>query len=54
MNSSLSLGHVLKTFKPAVIKHQKSQPDPCELANTGISNLLNITTLFQTYEWGQL
>ncbi len=43
INSSLSLGHVPKTFKLAVIKPfiKKPKLDPCELANyRPISNLL--------------
>ncbi len=50
INSSLSLGHVPKPFKLAVIKPLIKKPklDPCELANyRPISNLLFMSTFLE-------
>ncbi len=50
INSSLSLGHVPKPFKLAIIKALIKKPklDPCELANyRPISNLPFISTFFE-------
>ncbi len=50
INSSLSLGHITKPFKLAVIKPliKKSKLDPCELANyRPISNLLFMSIILE-------
>ncbi len=57
INSSLSLGHVPKPFKLAVIKPLIKKPklDPCELANyRPISNLPFLSIFFENVESAQL
>ncbi len=57
INSSLSLGHVPKPFKLAVIKplFKKPKLDPCELANyRPISNLPFMSTFFEKVVSAQL
>ncbi len=57
INSSLSLGHVSKPFKLAVIKPliQKPQLDPCELANyRPISNLSFMSKMLEQVVSAQL
>ncbi len=57
INSSLSLGHVPKPFKLAVIKPliKKPQLDPSELANyRPISNLLFMSTILEKFVSAQL
>ncbi len=62
INSSLSLGHVPKPFKLAVIKHliKKAKLDPCELENYRpisnlqfMSNTLEIVVSTQLYSFLQ-
>ncbi len=57
INSSLSLGHVPKPFKLAIIKPLIKKPklDPCELANyRPISNLPFISTILEKVVSAQL
>ncbi len=57
INSSLSLGHVPKPFKLAVIKHLIKKPklDPCELANyRPISNLPFMSKILEKVVSAQL
>ncbi len=57
INSSLSLGHVQKAFKLAVIKSLIKKPklDPCELANyRPISNLLFMSKILEKVVSAQL
>ncbi len=57
MNSSLSLGHIPKSFKLAVIKPLIKKPnlDPCELVNYRlISNLPFMSIIFEKVVSAQL